>query len=105
MYRGTTPQIKLKLDAEIDFTKIVALWVTFKCLAIEISKPLEDVILLDETNEILVDLTQEDTLKFKKNPNGVPVYVQVRFRMDDDRAYATSIANISLNDILKDGVI
>lgn len=101
MYRGTTPQIKLKLDAEIDFTKIIALWVTFKCIPVEVSKSLEDVILIDETNEIRVDLTQEDTLNLKKGP----VLVQVRFKMDDDRAYATSVATISLNDVLKEGVI
>lgn len=101
MYRGTTPQIKLKLDAEVDFSEIKSLWVTFKCMPTEISKSLEDVILIDETNEIRVDLTQEDTLKLKKGP----VHVQVRFKMNDDRAYATSIATISLNDILKEGVI
>lgn len=101
MYRGTTPQIKLKLDAEIDFTKIVALWVTFKCLSAQFSKSLDEVILLDETNEIRVDLTQEETLKLKKGP----VHVQIRFKMNDDRAYATSIATISLNDVLKEGVI
>lgn len=103
MYRGTTPQIKLKLDADIDFSDVVALWVTFKsCNAsVTITKTLEEVTIFDEANEIRVDLTQEETLELKKGP----VMVQVRFRNLSDKAYATSIAKFSLENSLKEGVI
>lgn len=101
MYRGTTPQIVLKLSAEIDFSRVVALWVTFRCLNTEITKMLEEVIIDDEKNEIRVSLTQEETLKLKSSP----VQVQVRFRNDTDQAYASTIARFSINSILKEGVI
>ena len=101
MYRGTTPQIKLTLDTTLDLTDIVSLYVTFKSFAIEITKTLEDVSIDNEKKEIRVALSQEETLKLKRGA----VQVQVRFRMDDDLAYATSIAKLSLDDVLKEGVI
>ena len=101
MYRGTTPQIKLKLDTNLDLSDIVSLWVTFKGISFEVTKTLGEALIFNDLKEIRVDLTQEETLKLKQGK----IQVQVRFRLSSGRAYASSIAQLPLNAILKEGVI
>ena len=101
MYRGTTPQIKLTLDTNLNLEEIANMWVTFKGMAIEITKTQADCIILNEDKEIRVNLTQDDTLKLQQGK----VRVQVRFRMNSGKAYATSIGELQLNGILKEGVV
>lgn len=101
MYRGTTPTLFLELDTELSLTDISEMWVTFKTSTVEVTKSLSDVTIDDENKTIVVSLTQEETLKLY-NGN---CEVQVRFRDESDLAYATTIANVNIGRILKEGVI
>ena len=99
MYRGTTPTLLLELETDLSLDNLAELWVTFRTSTVEVTKTLEDVVIENKT--IAVTLTQEETLKIY---NGT-CHVQVRFRTTDDLAYATTIADIDVGRILKEGVI
>lgn len=101
MYRGTTPTIVLELDTELSLANLAEMWVTFKTSTVEVTKSLSDVTIDDENKTIVVSLTQEETLKLY-NGN---CEVQVRFRDESDLAYATTIADVNIGRILKEGVI
>lgn len=101
MYRGTTPTLFLELDTDLSLENLAELWVTFRTSTVEITKTLDEVIIDDTAKTITVVLTQEETLKIY---NGT-CQVQVRFRTDTDLAYATTIADVNVGRILKEGVI
>lgn len=102
MYRGTTPTLYLELDTELELADNIAeMWVTFKSPSVEVTKTFDEVIFDAETNKITVTLTQEETLKFYKGDTEV----QVRIRTKDGLAYATDIATIDIEKVLKEGVI
>lgn len=103
MYRGTTPNIKIKINTVLDLSDIKQCWVTLKTdmgnkeITYERNKLLID----PENSTIDLRLTQEDTLYF----GGGNLNIQVRILMNDDLAYASNIKNIRIKQILKDGVI
>lgn len=101
MYRGTTPTIFLELDTELPLNDLAELWVTFKTPTVEITKSLSEVAVDSENKKIVVSLSQEETLKLF---NG-SCDVQVRFRTLNDLAYATTVEKVSVERILKEGVI
>ena len=101
MYRGTTPTIFLELDTELPLNDLAELWVTFKTPTVEITKSLSEVAVDSENKTIVVSLSQEETLKLF---NG-SCDVQVRFRTLNDLAYATTVEKVSVERILKEGVI
>jgi len=101
MYRGTTPTLVLELDTELSLENLSEIWVTFKTSTIEVTKTINDVMVDDTLKTMTVVLTQEETLKLY-NGNCM---VQVRFRDQNDLAYATTIADINIGRILKEGVI
>jgi len=100
MTRGTTPVLVLKLDTDLPLDNLSELWVTFETSTVEVNKSLSEVTVDSAEKEITVELTQEDTLKLYVGLCDV----QVRFKIGDN-AYATSIASIDINRILKEGVI
>ena len=99
MYRGTTPTLYLELDTELSLDNLAEVWFTFKTSTSEVTKTLEDIGIDDKT--LIVHLSQEETLKLY---NG-RCDVQVRFRLDNDLAYASTVENIDIERILKEGVI
>lgn len=101
MYRGTTPTLQLKLKTVIDFGNIDQLYVTFSNTYTKLTLPIGRCTMDNENKTIEVTLTQEETLQFGASI----VEVQVRIKLNDGKAYASSIANIEMNKILKDGVI
>lgn len=101
MYRGTTPTLYLELDTDLSLANLTELWVTFKTTTAEVTKTLEDVTVDDTTKKIIVRLSQEETLKVHTGNCDV----QVRFRTANNLAYASTIASISIERILKEGVI
>lgn len=102
MYRGTTPTLYLELDTELELAdKIAEMWVTFKTPSVEVTKTFSDILFDAEKNEITVTLTQDETLQFYKGNTEV----QVRIRTTDGLAYATDIATLDVEKILKEGVI
>ena len=101
MYRGTTPTLVLTLKTFIDFQNVDKLYVTIqsKLKSIDIDK--SRCVLDNENKTIQFTLTQEETLQF----NVSNVEIQVRMKLKDGKVYASSIANVEMNKILKDGVI
>ena len=102
MYRGTTPTYILELETTIDLSQIVELWITFKTFNVGVTKYLNDSYIDNENKTITVTLTQEETLQLYNQKN---CEVQVRFRLENGKAYATNIANVDVDKILREGVI
>lgn len=101
MYRGTTPVITFKLNTDIDLTQISELYITFKSMTTEVSITKNECEIDDINKTISIRLSQEQTLKFEA---GV-ANVQIRLKVGTSRAYATSIKQIDIGRILRDGVI
>lgn len=101
MYRGTTPSIVYKLDTELDLNDLTQVWVTIESSKIEMTKDITQVSIDDTEKTITVPLSQDDTLQFKAGK----VKCQMRLYFNDTSAYATPITELTINDILKDGVI
>lgn len=101
MYRGTTPTVYLELDTELDLSEVSEMWVTFRSPSVEVTKTLGSVIIDNELKIITVSLSQDETLSLYTGK----CEVQVRFRLQNDLAYATEIAEVPIGRILKDGVI
>ena len=108
MYRGTTPRITFKFKNEINLEAFDQIWVTFKASGgvkpVEIDFEIDDVHIDQEHQQLYVDLTQEQTLLLKDKNK---LQTQIRFLIDEDppQAYATNIVDLTVNGILRDGVI
>lgn len=103
MYRGTTPNLQIKIRSQLDLNDVKQCWATIKSSvnSKEITYDLNNMALDPDEATLSIRMSQEDTLKFG---NG-ELNIQVRLLMDDDLAYASNIKNITMNQILKDGVI
>ena len=104
--RGTTPTLAFKIkNDDMDLTQIAEVWITFKTKAgIKVKEKtydINDVTIDTEEREILLSLTQEDTLDF----TDTNMLVQLRLRMTNDEAFASSIFDTDIGHILKEGVI
>lgn len=107
MIRGTTPTITLTVDG-FDLTdKSVEIYIREKGAGGEPLTYTEedqavDIRKTQKGSEILLNLSQEDTLGMKA---GKSYQVQVRWIGDDDKAEATEKETFTLGDIMKDSVI
>lgn len=103
MFRGTTPKLIFEVNKEIKLSDMKEIWLTIKGLEQEVTLKLTDSELEvdDVENTITVVLTQEQTLSFKAKE----IKLQFRFLDNSDNAYASAIKYITLDDIIKDGVI
>ena len=98
--RGTTPTIRFNFVA-IDTANIAVAYLTIKQNgSVLIEKDLED----GDVQEGYIEwaLTQEDTLAMSPCSD---VYIQCRYRLADDSAYATKIYAERPYNVEKDGVI
>lgn len=100
MTRGTTPTISLSLNTDMQMSEMKQIWVTLKNLMFERTYRKEEIQIL-ENNSLIIQPTQEETLKFCKGA----VDVQVRLLTHSEKAYASNIKTISVKGILKEGVI
>lgn len=99
MYRGTTP--KLTFTIPFDTSTIAKLYITFfQKERLRVEKELSECEI--EGNKISVTLTQEDTLSFVSN---AVVQIQIRALFTDGNAQASKIMEMTVKDVLKDGVI
>lgn len=106
MYRGTTPNIVIKVNSDLDLSTMEQIWVTFKNKSAEKTYD-KDVIEVDAINNTLtLTMSQEDTLAFQTcgSMQG-KVEVQLRLLDDEGMAYASNINEVNLLRILKEGVI
>lgn len=101
MYRGTTPILIFNVKSELNLLTIEELWITFKASSKEKTFTLDDVSINNEEKQVTLQMSQDDTLYFGSGK----LSVQFRFRTSDGNAYASNIKSITLDAILKDGVI
>ena len=99
IYRGTTPVVTIQCD--FDIASCRELYITFKQNKTVLEKRLSDVNYVGKV--ITIKLTQEETLMFDDTA-GV-VYVQIRGIDTHGNAFATGIAAMDVNKIIKEGVI
>lgn len=100
--RGTTPTLRFKIPFEQAIIKVA--YITFEQNGkdiLEKSTNDENVELTDEL--ITIKMSQEDTLAFS-NING-KAEMQIRILLTDDTAVASKIYKVSVDRILKEGVI
>lgn len=106
MYRGTTPNIVIKINSDIDLSTMEQIWVTFKSKSAEKNYDIDKLEINTEEKTIGVTMSQADTLAFQTDLNQANrVEVQLRLLDNEGIAYASSITSIPLYRILKEGVI
>lgn len=96
--RGTTPTISLNVPGLSDLNPAQIL-LTLKNSSKEVTYDID--LLTIEENVISVMLTQQDTLEMTPGS----LYIQARILSDNDKAYKTPLITLSVEDILKDGII
>lgn len=104
MIRGTTPPIIITLPDTIPVSDIAVAYVSFEQFGQKIvEKDIDDMTKDTETNSLVMQMTQEETLKFKEW-RAAPMEFQLRFLMDGD-AYATEKWKEPIEDVIKEGEI
>lgn len=105
MYRGTTPNLYLELETDMDLTNAQEIWVTIESQLSVLNKNLHDINVIPSKDPgfqiLIVSLSQGDTLKLSPGK----AKIQVRILMNNNKAYSTDIAFINVGDILREGVI
>ena len=97
---GTTPTHTFTVDT--DLRDAVEIWITYsQSNKVIINKTLSDGISVEEDN-LVIELTQEDTLKFRQN---TPVKIQIRAKFDDGSAIKSLVINTTSDECLKREVI
>ena len=104
--RGTTPTLTFHVKNELlDLNEIAEVWITFKTKPgvkeKEKTYDIEDVTIDAAEHTIELFMPQEDTLEFADTN----MFVQLRVRFNDGLAFASSIMQVDIGHILKDGVI
>lgn len=99
MIRGTTPTLKVKING-VDLSRFTSAQLTIKQHGIEVTKQLWEM-QVEDNNTLSVFLQQEDTLKLHRGY----AYIQLRGIVDYSVAVASNIKMISVDEILKGGVI
>lgn len=97
MRRGTT--CMLKLCTEYDWSGYV-IWVTIEQKDYEATFKDDRVILSESGMDVYLELTQEETLKFKQGS----AKVQIKGKKDD-RVIGTDTTTIKIHDILNEEVM
>lgn len=99
MRRGTTPTIKLTVSGISDI-EIDKIFLTIKQRSVVVEKEKSDITINDDI--LQVTLSQEETLQFS---DGIAAEMQLRVLSINGTAYASQILEVSIGQILKDGVI
>ena len=101
--RGTTPKIKIRLPEGLEAADVAEAWLTVSQFGeLLVNKTLDDMT-PDENGDLLVTLTQTETLKLCSC--GGTVNVQARLRTVSGEAIASEITEAAAAEILRDGVI
>ena len=100
MRRGTTPTIEIKVTG-IKVSELESIYVTLSQHKNKVTKETEDITIYEAENTLYVTLSQEETLTFFRGY----VYVQMRAVTKDGLAIASEIQMISVEEILKEGII
>lgn len=99
--RGTTPKHIFEVDRDLSDASVM--FITYRQNGKNVvEKSLSDILV--EPDQLTVELTQEDTLKFKGNDNDL-VEIQIRVGFSDGARIASDIITTTAGRILKDGEI
>lgn len=98
MRRGTTALNVFITNKDLRDARV---YVTYSQIGRNIIEKTNDDIIISETN-IQVPLEQEDTLRMSTK---YPLFIQIRYVKEDGVANASNIIKVSVEDVLKGGVI
>lgn len=103
MVSGTTPT--LIINANIGVDEIMEMWVTFSNTLYKelLTKKLSDCVIAE--NQLLLKLSQEDTISLNPNNSEIEIYVQIRVLTKNDIAFASKIYKLPISKLLKEGII
>lgn len=88
-----------------DENKIDVLYITYKLGdEVVLEKTKDDCIFDKDSDNVTVQLSQEDTLKFY-NENESEIQIQIRLRLIDGQAFKSNVVKANTDDLLKVGVI
>ena len=99
MRRGTTPTFNITVTG-CDLSGADSIFVTFKQGKAQVDKTGDD--LAVSGNKIAVLLKQEDTLQFDADQK---VSMQIRIKTNSGTVIASGIKSLTVDEILKEGVI
>lgn len=101
--RGTTPTIIISIQTEIDLSELSAAWIYISQQnKVRVCKDLDDITIDQEEMTLSIIFSQEDTLALKA---GIEAFFQIRLRMEDGTALATTAQKITIKEVYKDGII
>ena len=101
--RGTTPTITITVTSELDFTTIQQVWIYISQQnKVKIDKLISDVSFDPENKQILVTLSQDDTLALKA---GSEALFQIRLLLNNETALATVASKVDVLEVYKGVVI
>ena len=102
MYRGSTPQLNIKVKTELDFDNVTQIWLTLRPTANnEITFEMDRMEIDNEEKIIKVLLTQEETLALSEGT----CKVQIRLLLQNGMAFVSTKSEVNVDGILKEGVI
>ena len=100
--RGTTPTIVINIKDDIDLSQVVEVWVYISQQnKVKVDKKIEDVSFNVDDRQILLTLSQDDTLNLKAGD----ALFQIRILLNSGTALATTATDIEIIEIYKGGVI
>ena len=103
LIRGTTPTIVINVKSDIDLTAVTAIWVYISQQnKVKVDKELTDVTFNIQEKQILVTLSQEDTLELKADTDTL---FQIRLLLSNGTALATLASKVTVKEVYKGGVI
>ncbi len=97
MFRGSTPLHTFTVDRDL---REAVIYVTYQQNGVTVMERTNDSLSVTETS-VALRLTQEETLEFQ---SGV-IHIQIRYVLPDGTADASTIMQVPVQEILKDGVI
>lgn len=88
-----------------DESKVDVLYITYKLGDNVVLEKTKDDCVFDSGNDnVYVELSQEDTLKFY-DENESEIQIQIRLRLTDGQAFKSNVVKANTDDLLKVGVI
>lgn len=101
MTRGTTPTITIRIG--IRPSRFSILFITAKQSGnVVFERTLDQMTVSESAQTVAFRLTQEETLGMSSKS---PVYIQARGKLFDETVVASDLKQISVGEILKEGVI
>lgn len=97
--RGTTPTNTFNVNIDLRDAEVV--YITYAQNGRVIFEKTKEDMVITET-EIVVELSQEDTLKFSENNR---IRIQIRARYPNGDAVKSNMINTNTDELLKGGVI